>query len=268
MEACSRTSCRRLASVWYYFRETDYQHIKDLWDIGNKIAQAAAAMTDTKVTWRLLSAAWPQHMNKPVAEATQANIKRVGLPAWDADQRWRRRQRELSRPRNAGLQTRSGNWASPPRPNGTWAADRTTSATSPGPCRRSRCATRRNIPGLPGHHWASAIAEATPIAHKGVVAGAKVQAMTMLDLLLKPELVQQARNYFKTVQNKDEHYTPLVSAEDKPPIWLNKRLMDEIRPEMRNILPTTRRSTRHISSSSGFPIRHRPSEWKGLRAED
>ena len=41
-----------------------------------------------------------------------------------------------------------------------------------------------NIPGLPGHHWANAISMATPIAHKGVVAGAKVQAMTMLDILL------------------------------------------------------------------------------------
>ena len=40
-----------------------------------------------------------------------------------------------------------------------------------------------NIPGLPGHNWSSAIASATPIAHKGVVAGAKVQAMTVLDLL-------------------------------------------------------------------------------------
>src|SRR5947199_4990531 len=28
------------ASVWYYFRETDYEHIKELWDIGNKMAQA------------------------------------------------------------------------------------------------------------------------------------------------------------------------------------------------------------------------------------
>ena len=40
-----------------------------------------------------------------------------------------------------------------------------------------------NIPGLPGHNWANAIAMATPIAHKGVTAGAKVQAMTILDLV-------------------------------------------------------------------------------------
>ena len=48
-----------------------------------------------------------------------------------------------------------------------------------------------NIPGLPGHNWANAISMATPIAHKGVTAGAKVQAMTMLDLLTKPELVDE-----------------------------------------------------------------------------
>jgi hypothetical protein len=39
-----------------------------------------------------------------------------------------------------------------------------------------------NIPGLPGHNWANAIAMATPIAHKGVVAGAKVMAPTPSNL--------------------------------------------------------------------------------------
>ena len=59
-----------------------------------------------------------------------------------------------------------------------------------------------NIPGLPGHNWANAIAMATPIAHKGTTAGAKVQAMTMLDLLMKPALVEQAWDYFHNVQTK------------------------------------------------------------------
>ena len=46
-----------------------------------------------------------------------------------------------------------------------------------------------NIQAGPGHNWANAIAMATPIAHKGVNAGAKVQAMTMLDLVMRPEIV-------------------------------------------------------------------------------
>jgi aminobenzoyl-glutamate utilization protein B len=34
------------------------------------------------------------------------------------------------------------------------------------------------------------------------------------------------------VQNKDEHYIPLLRAEDKPAIWLNEKIMQQYRPQM------------------------------------
>ncbi len=37
----------RTAAVWYYFRETTFEGIKDLWEIGDKMAEGAAMMTDT-----------------------------------------------------------------------------------------------------------------------------------------------------------------------------------------------------------------------------
>jgi aminobenzoyl-glutamate utilization protein B len=90
-----------------------------------------------------------------------------------------------------------------------------------------------NISGLPGHNWTDAIAMATPIAHKGVTTGAKGIAMTMIDLLTKPELVQQAWTYFRDVQTKDTKYQPLISSDDKPQTWLNQRTMDTYRERMR-----------------------------------
>jgi aminobenzoyl-glutamate utilization protein B len=90
-----------------------------------------------------------------------------------------------------------------------------------------------NIPGLPGHNWLSGVAMATPIAHKGCTAGAKVHAMTMLDLLLKPALVEQAWDYFKNVQTKEMKYTPFIRAEDNPPTWLNEKIMAEYREKMK-----------------------------------
>jgi aminobenzoyl-glutamate utilization protein B len=98
-----------------------------------------------------------------------------------------------------------------------------------------------NIPNLPGHHWSNAITMATPIAHKGVTAGAKVLAMTMVDLLTDPALVQRAWDYFRDVQTKDTKYQPLISAGDKPAIWLNKKTMEEYRERMRKFYydPTT-----------------------------
>src|SRR5437764_3708961 len=76
------------ASVWYYFRETSYEEIKKLWDIGNTMAKAATMMTDTELaSMKVLGSAWPGHFNKTVAETMHANIEKVGLPTWsDADQ--------------------------------------------------------------------------------------------------------------------------------------------------------------------------------------
>src|ERR1700752_3754430 len=60
------------ASVWYYFRETTYENIKGLWDLGKKMAQAATMMTDTTVTSKVLGSAWPAHFNKTVAQTMQS----------------------------------------------------------------------------------------------------------------------------------------------------------------------------------------------------
>jgi aminobenzoyl-glutamate utilization protein B len=223
-----------LASIWYYFRETDYQHIKELWDIGNKMAKAAAMMTDTDVSWRLLSSAWPQHFNKPVAETVYANIKRVGLPTWDeADQAFAKMLQKMMNVPQRGLasELREMGAPTPPERNTGGGSDDIGDVSWTVPTITLRYPA--NVPGLQAHHWSSAIAEATPVAHKGVTAGAKVQAMTMLDLLLKPEIVPQAWDYFRNVQTKTEKYIPFASAEDKPPIWLNKKVMDEYREKMR-----------------------------------
>jgi aminobenzoyl-glutamate utilization protein B len=74
---------------------------------------------------------------------------------------------------------------------------------------------------------------ATPIAHKGVIAGAKVQAMTILDILTHPELVQAAKDYFKNVQTKDVKYTSFLRPDDKPAIWMNEKTMAIYRERMK-----------------------------------
>ncbi len=90
-----------------------------------------------------------------------------------------------------------------------------------------------NIPGGPGHNWANGIAMATPIAHKGVIAGAKVQAMTILDIVTHPELVQAAKDYFNNVQTKDVKYKSFLRPDDKPAIWMNEKTMAIYREKMK-----------------------------------
>jgi aminobenzoyl-glutamate utilization protein B len=90
-----------------------------------------------------------------------------------------------------------------------------------------------NFQAGPGHNWANAIPMATPIAHKGTVAGARVQAMTLLDAIMRPDVIAQAREYFDKVQSKTQKYTPLIRPQDQPAIHLNRAIMDKYRPEMK-----------------------------------
>jgi aminobenzoyl-glutamate utilization protein B len=224
----------RTASVWYYFRQTTYPKIKELWEIGDNMARGAALMTGTELLdTRVLGAAWPQHFNKVVAETTWANIKKVGLPQWsEADQKLARAlQKELGS-NEEGLATKLREQIQGPvTENRGGGSDDIGDISWNVPTVTLRFPS--NIPGLPGHNWANAIAMATPIAHKGATAGAKVQAMTMIDLLTKPALVQQAWEYFRTVQTKTVKYEPLIRPTDTPAIHLNRAIMEKYRPEMR-----------------------------------
>lgn len=225
----------RTASVWYYFRETDYPHIKELWETGDAMAKGAALMAGVEVLpTKVLGSAWPQHFNRVIAETTWANIQRVGMPQWsDADQRLAKAlQRELKNPKADGLRTKLKDEVQGPVTENTGGgSDDIGDISWNVPTVTLRYPA--NIPDLPGHNWANAIAMATPIAYKGVMAGAKAQAMTLLDLVMRPELVQQAWDYFRDVQTKDTKYEPLIRPEDRPAIWLNKQTMEKFRPEMK-----------------------------------
>jgi aminobenzoyl-glutamate utilization protein B len=89
-----------------------------------------------------------------------------------------------------------------------------------------------NIPNIGYHHWAAGVALATPIAHKGAVAGAKVLAGSALDFLTRPEMVAEAWTTFKQELGGTE-YKPLLPVGQDPPADLNHDLMEAFRPAMR-----------------------------------
>lgn len=205
------------ASVWYFFRELDFERIRGLQEIGNTMAQAAAMMSNTTVTSRVLGSAWPGHFNQAVAEAVDENIKQIGLPKWtDEDQALAKAvQRELKGP-VTGLAIQLRGVRGPTTDEGrTGGSDDIGDISWNVPTVVVNYPA--NIPGLPGHNWSNAIAMATPIAHKGTTAGAQVVAMTMIDLFTKPALVEKSWEYFRSVQTKDRKYQSLLGPDDKPP---------------------------------------------------
>ena len=134
------------ASVWYYFREADYDHIMNLWRIGDNMAKAATLMTDTTFTSRVLGTAWPGHFNVPIAEDMYENIRKVGMPQWsDEDQTLAKAlQKELKQP-ESGLAMKIPELRRP-RPRRTGKAGRTAARR---PDRRRIGRYRRRFVGSP-----------------------------------------------------------------------------------------------------------------------
>jgi aminobenzoyl-glutamate utilization protein B len=226
----------RNASVWYYFRETNYENIKRMWEIGDSIAKGAALMTDTTFTSRVLGSAWPQHYNKPLALTMHDNIKAVGLPTWtEADLTLAKAtQTELGVP-VVGLASKiaelKGQEEIPDDEKRGGGSDDIGDISWTVPTVSLRFPA--NFQAGPGHNWANAIPMATPIAHKGVNHGAQVVAMTVLDVLMRPDVVGAAKDYFTNVQTKTRKYTPLIRPTDKPAIELNRGIMEKYKPELK-----------------------------------
>lgn len=222
------------ASIWFYLRERDYDRVEAMFSAAKRIAQGAALMTDTQLdTVMILGSAWNPHMNKAVAEVEYENIKRVGLPTWDTDDQTLARalQREIGVP-TEGLATKLPPLGTPLPESITFGySDDIGDVSWNVPT--ITLSYPSNIPGLPGHNWANGIAMATPIAHKGGVAGAKVQALTLIDLLLTPKIVADAWDYFNKVQTKTIKYKSFLGPNDGPPIWLNADIMARYREQMR-----------------------------------
>ena len=189
------------ASVWYYIRERTYDDIYKNYQAGLRIANGAAMMTETKMTSKIMGTAWPGHFNKPLAQTMQKNIEKVGMPKWsDDDEKLAIAVQKLlespekdmkGNPINGMYKKIDTLEGSVPFSWGGGSDDiADISWTVPTIVLRYPA----NIDGTKGHHWGDAIAMATPIAHKGSLAGAKATALTLVDIFTNPKIVADAKD--------------------------------------------------------------------------
>jgi aminobenzoyl-glutamate utilization protein B len=220
------------ASVWYFVREIEASGIRENFAILDRITQGAAMMTDTTVNRRILGAAYPRHFNKPIALAMDDNVKSVGLPEWsDEDQTFAKALQKLMGAEEKGLPLELEGIQEPGEQTISGGSDDIGDVSWNVPTVTLRYPS--NVDGMIGHHWSSAMAMATPIAHKGATAGAKVVAATLLDLLQNEALRTEAWAYFRDVQLKDTKYEPFISPTDAPPIEKNAATMAEFKERLR-----------------------------------
>ena len=220
------------ATVWYFVREMTGERIRENFEALQRTAEGAALMTDTTVSRRIVGTAYPRHFNRPIAEAMYENIRAVGMPDWsEEDQAFARAFQEFMEAEEiTGLKTEVDELGAPSEIPESGGSDDIGDISWVVPTVTLRFPS--NIDGRQGHHWSSAIAMATPVAHKGAVAGAKVLAATLLDLLQDPALVESAWTYFREEQTADETYIPFIGEDDAPAIEKNTGIMAQFRDRL------------------------------------
>ena len=220
------------ATVWYFIREITANGINENFSTLHRIAEGAAMMTDTTMNRRIVGAAWPRHFNKPIALAMDENIKAVGLPEWsEDDQKFALAlQNLMDADEKNGLATKLEGIQEPPMDPISGGSDDIGDVSWVVPTVTLRFPS--NVQGLQGHHWSRAMAMATPIAHKGATAGAKVIAATMLDLYQDKALREDAWIYFREEQSEDVQYKPFIGLNDSPAIEKNRAIMNEFRDKL------------------------------------
>jgi aminobenzoyl-glutamate utilization protein B len=217
-----------MGQIWWFVRDANAPFAKENFDKLIEVGKGAAMMTGTQMEMEVVASAWPQLANRAFAEAIYKNIMAVGNPKWTpAEEKFAVEFQNAMKVKPVGLAkepvklgARPQSFSSNDSGDVTWVVP-TGSLAFPS-----------SVPGISYHNWQAAVTPSMSIAHKGEVAGAKVLAATILDMLTEPDLLARGREEFLQA-TKTQQYFSLLPPEAKPQIDMNKEVMDKLRPEMR-----------------------------------
>jgi aminobenzoyl-glutamate utilization protein B len=217
-----------LGQIWWFVRDANAPWAKENYDKLVNVGRGAALMTGTTMDIEVVASAWPQLGNRVIAEAIQKNIELVGMPQWsEAEQKFARDFQAALGLKTVGLTTTPAKLGTRPQAFSSNDSGDVTWNVPTGVLRFPA-----SVPGVNYHNWQAAVTPISSIAHQGEVAGAKVLAASVLELLTSPELLAKAKDQFRQ-DIKDTSYFSLLPSDAKPPFDLNREMMERFRPEMR-----------------------------------
>jgi aminobenzoyl-glutamate utilization protein B len=202
------------ARVWYYVRDSNREKVERNYAWMLEIAAGAAQATQTRHEVSLLTGVHSVLLNRPLQEAAQANLELVGPPRYtDEEQEFARSlQRELGI-EALGISTRVEPLADEPGPPGDGSTDvAEVSRITP----TLRMVVALGGEELPWHSWASSASAGTPGAAKAAHVAARVLALTGVDVLTDPGLVERARAEFVEKTGGRRYRSPLPKGQAPP----------------------------------------------------
>jgi aminobenzoyl-glutamate utilization protein B len=200
------------ARVWCYVREKDSKSVEELYGRVLKIAQGAALMSGTESKVELVTGVRNYLANLAGTKVLFEELKRVGPPRFSAvEVVFARAIQTAMSLEPAGMRTR----IEPFRADSEFVGGSTDVAEvswiTPTVEATSAC-----FPAdIPGHSWGIVAASGHSLGERGMRTAAKVMALTALEFLRKPALLESMRREFLERTNGMPYRSPLP-ADPKP----------------------------------------------------
>ena len=184
------------AEVYYYVRHPKRKDVVEIFDRVVKAAEGAALGTGTTMKYDIIGGTHDLLINKTLAEVMQSNLEKVGGVTYSEEEK-------------AFAKKLQPTFIGAPVPVETAGTVRPLSYVSEGnsgstdvgdvsytkPTVGLRGATW--VPGTPAHSWQAVASGGTEIGTKGMLVASKTMALTAIDLMTNPTLIQKATDEFK-----------------------------------------------------------------------
>ena len=222
------------AEVHYFVRAPERHQVEELFARLINIAKGATLMTDTTMEIDFLSGMYNTMYTKVVSDIISNSMKKVGTPRFNKDDMAFANELKKSIPKNSLegyyrlippdmlefakviLSQPLNKIIVPPMGKGKVMPGSTDVADVSWKLPLGEFGTACEIMGSPGHSWQNTATSGMSIGHKGMLTAAKILALSTLEFMQNPNLVENARKEHN-IAHKDKPYKSPLPEGLKPP---------------------------------------------------
>lgn len=205
-----------VAEAFYYARQPNMPILDNVWSRIQKCADAGAQGTETQVELELINSVYNLLPNDALAALFDRNLRRVGGVKYTAEEQAFALELAKSFTRARVLPMGSQEEVQPMAGGGLGGGSTDVSDVS-WVLPTAEFTTATFVPGTPGHSWQSTACAGSSIGRKGMMAAAKVLALTAIDLVTDPKQIEAAKASFEK-RRAGFTYRSRVPADAKPPL--------------------------------------------------
>jgi len=194
------------AEVWYYVREKDRSSVENLYERVIAIIRGAEMMTGTTASVEIITGVHNTLPNIAGSRRMDENLRRVGPPLFSSsDQEFARNLQKSFAKEENGMSDR----IEPFREKAEFSGGSTDVAEVSRITPTVQVSTACWPLEIPGHSWGIVAASGHAIGHLGMIAAAKVMAMTAIDFLRDEALLRVMKEEFRQATQGKPYESPL-----------------------------------------------------------